>query len=285
MTRWGQGSVVACLASIPGRTVLWTAVLFSFVWLGSGCAPYLTEPEPLPSVPVIEPEEPAVGAAPPEIEHQPPQLPTIQFTIQVGAFSTVPRAAAYADRLEERGLEAYYFIDDDNLCKVRFERFDDKEAARIRALELQAGGLISDFYIVQPRSDRPTPNPQFGLRVDLVKTARRFIGTPYRWGGSSVRDGFDCSGLTMTVYRLNGLELPRNARSQFQAGIPVARGDLKKGDLVFFATNGGRRVSHVGLYTGQGKFIHAPGRGKHIRSASLDNTYFKRRYLGARTYL
>jgi hypothetical protein len=266
------------------------SVLLVLPLLCWACAPYLTDSEPWPSPPPPQtPEIPPVETAQPQLpsrtEPQPSRLPEIQFTIQVGAFSTVPRAAAYADRLETGGLDAYYFIDDDNLCKVRFERFDDKEAARLRALDLQAQGLISDFYIVRPRSDAPSPNPLPGLRADLVATARRFIGTPYRWGGASVRDGFDCSGLTMTVYRLNGLELPRNARSQFQAGTPVARGDLKKGDLVFFATNGGQRVSHVGLYTGQGRFIHAPGRGKHIRIASLDNTYFKRRYLGARTYM
>jgi cell wall-associated NlpC family hydrolase len=88
----------------------------------------------------------------------------------------------------------------------------------------------------------------------------------------------------MTVYRLNGLELPRRAIAQYRTGEPVARQSLREGDLVFFATGRRGQVSHVGIYAGQGKFIHAPGRGKSIRTASLDNGYFRSRYKGARRY-
>ena len=89
----------------------------------------------------------------------------------------------------------------------------------------------------------------------------------------------------MTVYRLNGLELPRNSRSQYQTGRPVPRNALEKGDLVFFATGSRNRVSHVGIYSGRGQFIHAPGKGKTIRTASLSSRYFQERYAGARRYL
>jgi hypothetical protein len=212
-------------------------------------------------------------------------LPAIAFTIQVGAFSTADRAADYADRLSSFGLDAYYFIDQDGLCKVRFERFEDKDAALARARSLQAGGIIEAFYIVQPDPSGPLGEAQEIRQEKLVQTAHRFIGTPYRWGGSSVRSGFDCSGLTMTVYRLNGLELPRNSRSQYQSGRPVPMDTLQKGDLVFFTTGSRGSVSHVGIYTGGGQFIHAPGKGKTIRTASLSNSYFKTRYAGARRYL
>lgn len=212
-------------------------------------------------------------------------LPVIAFTIQVGAFSTTERAANYADRLASYGLDTYYFIDTDGLCKVRFDRFDTKAAARRRAVELQTRGVIDVFYIARPGPSGRQPQAREKRQEDLVQTAQRFIGTPYRWGGASARSGFDCSGLTMTVYRLNALELPRNSRAQFQAGRPVPRGALQKGDLVFFATGSRGRVSHVGVYSGQGQFIHAPGRGKTIRTASLSNGYFKARYAGARRYL
>jgi cell wall-associated NlpC family hydrolase len=122
------------------------------------------------------------------------------------------------------------------------------------------------------------------LGESIVQTARRFIGTAYRWGGTSPEEGFDCSGLTMTVYRLNGLDLPRNSREQFRAGKPVSRNALRAGDLVFFATDGTNRISHVGIYSGHGKFIHAPSRGNVIRTASLNNSYFAGRYQGARRY-
>jgi cell wall-associated NlpC family hydrolase len=89
----------------------------------------------------------------------------------------------------------------------------------------------------------------------------------------------------MTVYQLNGLDLPRTSRQQWNTGTPVSRRHLSKGDLVFFATNGGRRVSHVGLYAGDNQFIHAPRRGQRIQTASLANSYYKKRYLGARRYL
>jgi cell wall-associated NlpC family hydrolase len=118
-----------------------------------------------------------------------------------------------------------------------------------------------------------------------VTTARGFLGIPYAWGGASPSEGFDCSGLTMTVYRINGLILPHSSRTQYKTGTPVSKGRLQKGDLVFFATKRGRRVSHVGIYTGNNQFIHAPGNNKRVRTESLSNSYFRENYVGARTYL
>ena len=118
-----------------------------------------------------------------------------------------------------------------------------------------------------------------------MKTARRFIGVPYRWGGTDAEEGFDCSGLTLVCYRLNGLNLPRVSRSQYQAGRRVARDQLQPGDLVFFATQGGSRVTHVGLYIGNGKFIHAPRTGKTVRIANLSTPFFARTFVGGRSYL
>lgn len=224
------------------------------------------------------------AAATPSPHRPESRLPAIQFTIQVGAFSTPGRAARYAEHLQSAGLDAYFFIDEDGLSKVRFERFETKETAYDRAAGIRAQGLIDDFFIVHPRPESANLDPLAALQESLVKTACRFIGTAYRWGGTSRRDGFDCSGLTMTVYRLNGLELPRSAYGQYRAGTPVSREALRAGDLVFFATGRGKSISHVGIYSGQGRFIHAPGRGKSIRSASLSNSYFKSRYKGARRY-
>ncbi len=241
-------------------------------------------PAVLESLPESSPPRPPISSAPAQSEPIHSELPTIQYTIQVGAFSTAERAAAYAAGLMQQGLDAYYFIDADGLCKVRFERFDTREGARRRASELQARGWIDDFFIAEPVPRKHQVDPQAGLRKNIVQTAGRFIGTPYRWGGESAQKGFDCSGLTMTVYRLNGLELPRNTRDQFRAGTPVQRSALQEGDLVFFATDGKRRVSHVGVYSGGGRFIHAPGQGKRIRIASLSNGYFNRRYVGSRRY-
>jgi len=246
------------------------------------CLAACVAPQPLP--PPEEPKEVAPEQPPPAPAPLHSELPSIAYTIQVGAFSTTGSAAALAQALEKQGLDAYYFIDEDGLCKVRLERFETKALAFARAEELQSQGRIGGFYIVQPGSFRPQENPQAELRRGIVRTAHRFLGTAYRWGGESAGRGFDCSGLTQTVYRLNGLDLPRNSRSQFREGTPVRKEALRKGDLVFFSTTRRDRVSHVGVYTGQGKFIHAPGRGKRIRTSSLDNRYFRRRYIGARRY-
>lgn len=249
------------------RLLLPFLMLFGFTACRSAISPRpVSAPDPI-SKPVIQ-----------------TPLPVIQFTIQVGAFSTTERAAVFAQRMRARGLDAYYFIAEDGLSKVRFESFATKEAALERATDLRAKGVIEAFYVVQPGRDRTPATRHIDLRRLLIQTARRFIGTPYRWGGESARSGFDCSGLTMTVYRLNGLQLPRNSRAQFDAGHAVSQAELQMGDLVFYATGRRRRVSHVGIYTGGGNFIHAPGRGKRIRTASIHNSYFKARYMGARRY-
>ena len=250
-----------------------TGKMAAYVLLLTAClacsGPRMEAPErPLP--------EAAVVTAPP--------LPTIPYAIQAGAFSTAERAEAYALRLQRRGLDAYYTIDEDGLFKVRFDRFATREAALQRAGELAARGIIRDFYVVQPLSDRRSADPAAELRTHLVQTARRFIGTPYRWSAASPADGFDCSGLTMTVYRLNGLDLPRTARAQFRTGQAVGRDAIAAGDLLFFDTRRSGSASHVGIYCGDNRFIHAPGTGKTVRSASLSNRYFARRYLGARRY-
>jgi len=249
-------------------SLLWVLVWLPAVFLWS-CVGRIQPPVP---------PEPAPAPVPELIT----EIPSIHSTIQVGAFSTPERAARYADVLRRSGLDAYHFIDGDGLYKVRFERFETREQALERAIDLQATGIISDYYIVTLVVSG-SGDPSQHLRTSLVQTANRFIGIPYVWGGETTA-GFDCSGLTMTVYRLNGLQLPRSAREQFGVGKPVKRDDLKPGDLVFFATTGKGRVSHVGIYNGDGSFIHAPRSGKRIRNASLSNKYFRDRYIGARRY-
>jgi len=123
------------------------------------------------------------------------------------------------------------------------------------------------------------------LREQLVKTARDFIGIPYLWGGTSPENGLDCSGLVLAVYQLNGLDLPRVSRDQYAAGIPVGRDRMQKGDLVFFAKGKDKPISHVGIYIGNGRFIHALRRGQTIRVESLSREYYANRYMGSRTYL
>ena len=217
-------------------------------------------------------------------------LPTISYTIQLGAFKSSLRAKRLVKKLRQEGMDAYFYEDKSGLTKVRFGRFNTVEKAKNHAIDLKTKGIIDSYYIVKPKyalsSNRNDvkEDPRRTLERGLVNTAKQFIGLPYRWGGESAEKGFDCSGLTMTVYRLNGLELPRKASLQYLVGQPISRRSLKRGDLVFFATNGGNRISHVGIYSGDNKFIHAPGRGKNIQISSLSNVYFKKHYRGARRY-
>jgi len=232
------------------------------------------------------------GCGPRHVYRPPPkekkQLARMGYTIQVGAFSVAENAARLTELLRDRGLDATYFVARAGLYKVRFGNFSSKSEAVERAESLQSAGIIEAYYVVRPDeyavSKRQTHGSQY-LREEVVKTARSFVGAPYLWGGSSWDTGFDCSGLTMTVYQINGLDLPRSSEEQYETGMPVEREVLSKGDLVFFATSGGDQVSHVGVYTGDGRFIHAPGRGKTIQEDSLSTGYYRQRYLGGRSYL
>jgi hypothetical protein len=216
------------------------------------------------------------------------KLNRMGYTIQVGAFSKVENAARLVNCLNSDNLDAYYFLYKKGLYKVRFGSFESRELACKEAEILRAMGVIDEFYIVRPDDYSITKSQQYGetyLRNEMVKTAGNFIGVPYRWGGSSTEKGFDCSGLAMAVYRLNGLKLPRTSGEQYKTGTWVSRKKLAKGDLVFFDTRGSGKISHVGIYAGRNKFIHAPRTGRTVCTSSLSNQYYKKRYAGARSYL
>lgn len=127
---------------------------------------------------------------------------------------------------------------------------------------------------------------QDSLRDQVVAAGLDAIGTPYTWGGEDPDDGFDCSGLVAFVYReIAGMDLPRRARDQRAKGANVAKSKLQPGDLVFFNTRGRGAVSHVGIYIGDDKFVHAPTSGSTVRIDSLDSTYWSKVYRGARALI
>lgn len=120
---------------------------------------------------------------------------------------------------------------------------------------------------------------------DLVVTAIGFLGVPYRRGGNTAETGFDCSGFVRAMYNQTvGHLLPRRAEEQAAATQKIERSDLKPGDLVFFNTMR-RAFSHVGIYVGDGKFIHAPRTGAEVRVESMNGSYWQRRFNGARRVL
>ena len=119
---------------------------------------------------------------------------------------------------------------------------------------------------------------------EMVMTAMNFLGVKYRRGGVSAENGFDCSGFTRHVFEMSvGVMLPRRADEQAKAPglVPVKQDDLKPGDLVFFNTLK-RTFSHVGIYVGDGKFIHAPRPGGEVRVEDMRFVYWAKRFTGAR---
>jgi cell wall-associated NlpC family hydrolase len=115
----------------------------------------------------------------------------------------------------------------------------------------------------------------------LVEQAMTYLGTPYRRGGAS-RRGVDCSGLVGVVYGQQGLDMPRTAAEQFALGTPVVVDDLRPGDLVFFRDTYKRGISHVGIYVGDGRFVHAAGHRRGTIVSELSRPYYRARYAGAR---
>jgi cell wall-associated NlpC family hydrolase len=117
---------------------------------------------------------------------------------------------------------------------------------------------------------------------ELVVNAMGFLGVPYRRGGSTAENGFDCSGFVRAMYQQTvGLVLPRKAEQQAAATEKIEKRDLAPGDLVFFNTMR-RAFSHVGIYIGDGKFIHSPKPGEQVRVDNMSESYWSRRFDGAR---
>ncbi len=126
---------------------------------------------------------------------------------------------------------------------------------------------------VTPEGVSVAPPSQYG---GVVGIAMQYLGTPYVWGGASP-GGFDCSGFVMYVYAQMGVSLPHHAADQYNYGVPVSRDQLEPGDLVFFDGLG-----HVGIYIGNGQFIHAPHTGDVVKISSLDESWYAATYVGAR---
>jgi cell wall-associated NlpC family hydrolase len=237
---------------------------------------------------IIPPAEPDAVPQEKQVSAKKERLVRTGFTIQAGAFSILDNAVKLTEKLNERGLNAYYFRHETGLYKVRFGDFLSLKAARREAKYLFDEAVIEDYFIVKPEDYAVSKRSVFGvdyLREKLVATAESFIGVEYAWGGTSRSDGFDCSGLTMAVYQMNGLNLPRSSKGQFEAGKAIEKNQLKRGDLLFFVTSNSHKISHVGIYSGDMMFIHAPGKHKKIRKDSLSDSYFQNRFAGACTYL
>jgi cell wall-associated NlpC family hydrolase len=129
----------------------------------------------------------------------------------------------------------------------------------------------------RPKSEpnRAAPKPTLGHRA--ARIALEAVGVPYRWGGSSLASGFDCSGLVYWAYGRVGVELPHSSYALYDQGRKVARSRMKPGDLLFFYGLG-----HVGVYVGRGRMVHAPQSGRRVEVVDLRRSYYGRSLVGAR---
>ncbi len=143
------------------------------------------------------------------------------------------------------------------------------------------------FSVLIPACTRPGVYRRANLypsskRRNVIYTAEKYLGVKYRYGGVTPR-GFDCSGLVMYVFRRNGFKMPRALKRQFYSGKRISLRRARPGDLVFFNTSG-HRISHVGIYVGNYKFIHAPRTGRRVSYADMRKKYWRKRYIGTVTY-
>jgi cell wall-associated NlpC family hydrolase len=134
---------------------------------------------------------------------------------------------------------------------------------------------VSDAPAAGPVADAQPADP---VRTQVVSTAMQMLGVPYKWGGSTPR-GFDCSGLVQFAYANAGRRLPRTAAAQMEASAPLTLELAEAGDLLFFRD--GSRTSHVAIYLGQGRFVHAPSTGGEVSVDTFGNAYWRMRFARA----
>jgi hypothetical protein len=157
---------------------------------------------------------------------------------------------------------------------------------------LEKGGKRGFYTIILPdgrygmieKSSAIIEDLEFGrigrdVTPDGVMDTIKFFGSRYRWGGTTEK-GMDCSGFVYLIFRVNGIFLERDSIDQSRLGIPVSRDDLAPGDLVFFQTRR-NRISHVGIYLGNGKFIHSSSRGKGVVISDLSEEFYSKRFVKA----
>jgi cell wall-associated NlpC family hydrolase len=168
------------------------------------------------------------------------------------------------------------------LASIKDEIAEIREAERRRQARLEAAARAR-LSAPQPATTATTTQAPTGAPPSkhggVVGIAMQYLGTPYRWGGSSPSTGFDCSGFTMYVFSQAGVSIPRTVSTQYAAGVPVARSELQPGDLVFF--NG---LGHVGIYIGGNQFIHSPHTGDVVKISAMTG-YYSSNYVGGRRIL
>ena len=187
-------------------------------------------------------------------------------------FKPAPKAAP-ADPTDSVAAQLNAKWQQDNAAFAGFSAATPAAAARATPASFSTGPAAG-----AAKANPSTGNSEWGDR--LVSRAMNYLGTPYRYGGTSPKTGFDCSGFVYYLYdAVFGQRIPRMPHDMVREATPVARSDLQKGDLVMFGYRGA--ITHVGIYSGNGQFVHATHRGSPVMVTSLDADYYNTRYLKA----
>ncbi len=263
--------------------------------------------EPIQAVAIPEESEPGVAAA--MVEPNPTPAVSVVVTdaeskyVEVVANSAILRDRASVDgkrvALIKEGVPAKLLNKKGSWCHLQFasgttgwmrsDLLADSTPDKDRAYaEMGAKGFVAQKHSVQPKGEPAkkvfalAPSSKGGKSIDgLLRAAESMRGVRYSYGSMS-RSATDCSGFTGQIFRSQGIKLPRTSYEQAKVGTAVAKSDLRPGDLVFFRTRGGRRVSHVGVYVGNGRFMHASTHGYRVTTDALSSSYYARTYAGAR---
>jgi cell wall-associated NlpC family hydrolase len=234
------------------------------------------------------------------------------FSLSAGVFPQ-PEAEAVHQRLAARGYPVYILYGE--AYEVRLGAYATRDQAEAAAEKLKSAEKIMARVIEEEDIEQSplvpdiSEDPGTALRQDssaaykdpraqrIVSLALDLFGQPYKYGGTRVGKGIDCSFFVQTIFKDLGIALPRTARDQFLVGTAADPTALKVGDLVFFKKtyygkrkkNGQRvsvtRINHVGIYIGNGEFIHATINAKRVTISRLDEPYFVKRFAGARRVL
>lgn len=165
---------------------------------------------------------------------------------------------------------------------LRVKREGEDEGLEVDSKELEREEFVAQAEIPKPQMLEGDGPPADKDNDNLVQVAQNFLGVKYRRGGTSLVHGLDCSAFVQKVFRVVGVDLPRTAREQFEMGLGVARDALRLGDLVFFKPHKARRPTHVGIYIGNGQFIHTSLTKRKVNIDSLNTRYFSTRFMGGR---
>jgi len=161
---------------------------------------------------------------------------------------------------------------------VRFRKWLINTGCLLAILSLGGCGSTPQQHYTHTKGSNSTPITSPRKAENIVRVAESMIGAPYKYGGISPKSGFDCSGLVYFSHRKNGITLPRTSYAQYKASKPIPRKALRRGDLLFFRITS-RKVSHVGIYMGKNRFVHAPSRGKKVSIGKLNSPYWSKRFI------